>query len=146
MSAAWHGGLRGAKQWAGSPVLARGISSAMDYWFSRDFTVAACLDQGGTDACPCDTPGFWNTNWFSNVGCSHTSERPLIANYCNRSSLFPDSSAGAACYSSPRSARHKLTAVFPFLSERMTHSIRRKASLLAPTPWMWRRSESIFPY
>ncbi|KAI0304970.1 galactose mutarotase-like domain-containing protein [Russula brevipes] len=67
MSAAWHGGLRGAKQWAGSPVLARGISSAMDYWFSRDFTVSACLDQGGTDACPCDTPGFWNTNWFSNV-------------------------------------------------------------------------------
>ena len=67
MSAAWHGGLRGAKQYANSSALASAISSAMNFWFSRDFTPPGCLDQGGTSVCPCGTPGFWNTNWFSNV-------------------------------------------------------------------------------
>jgi len=67
MSAAWHGGLKGAEQYANSPALASAISSAMNFWFSRDFTLPECLDQGGTSACPCGTPGFWNTNWFSNV-------------------------------------------------------------------------------
>ncbi|KAH8988956.1 polysaccharide lyase family 8 protein [Lactarius akahatsu] len=60
LSAAWH-------EYVGSPALASAISSAMNFWFSRDFTVPGCLDQGGTSICPCDTPGFWNTNWFSNV-------------------------------------------------------------------------------
>ncbi|KAI0257642.1 polysaccharide lyase family 8 protein [Lactifluus subvellereus] len=67
LSAAWHGGLQGAEQYAGSPALASAISTAMDFWFSQDFTVPGCLDQGGTGVCPCGTPGFWNTNWFSNV-------------------------------------------------------------------------------
>jgi len=67
MSAAWHGGLKGAEQYAKSPALAGAISSAMNFWFSRDFTLPGCLDKGGTSACPCGTPGFWNTNWFSNV-------------------------------------------------------------------------------
>ncbi|KAI0271375.1 polysaccharide lyase family 8 protein [Gloeopeniophorella convolvens] len=67
LTAAWHGGLEGAEQYAGSSTLASAISSAMDFWFTRDFLVPACLDQGGTSACPCGTPGFWNTNWFSNV-------------------------------------------------------------------------------
>lgn len=67
MSAAWHGGIPGAEQWVNNPTLAAAISSAMDYWFENDFTVAACLDEGGTDECPCGTPGLWNSNWFSNV-------------------------------------------------------------------------------
>ena len=40
---------------------------AMDWWFANDFTVRDCLDNGGNGACPCGTPGLWNTNWFSNV-------------------------------------------------------------------------------
>ncbi|KAI9456630.1 polysaccharide lyase family 8 protein [Russula earlei] len=67
MSAAWHGGLKGAEQYVGNTTLASAISSAMNFWFLRDFTVSACLDQGGTSSCPCGTPGFWNSNWFSNV-------------------------------------------------------------------------------
>ncbi|KAH9037249.1 polysaccharide lyase family 8 protein [Lactarius pseudohatsudake] len=67
LSAAWHGGLNGTEEYVGSPALASAISSAMNFWFSRDFTVPGCLDQGGTSICPCDTPGFWNTNWFANV-------------------------------------------------------------------------------
>lgn len=68
MSAAWHGGIAGEEQWVNDSSLAAAISSAMNYWFANDFTVAACLDEGGTDECPCGTPGLWNTNWFSNVG------------------------------------------------------------------------------
>ncbi|CAO3629612.1 unnamed protein product [Mucor hiemalis] len=43
------------------------ISKAMDYWFDNNYTPDACLDQGGLDACPCGTPGFWNTNWFGQM-------------------------------------------------------------------------------
>lgn len=41
------------------------IDSAMAWWFSNDFTQPACVDQGGvaSGACPCGTPGMWNTNW-----------------------------------------------------------------------------------
>ena len=47
------------------------ISLAMGFWFSNDFTNPACLDSGGDDACPCGTPGLWNTNWFANVSSPH---------------------------------------------------------------------------
>ncbi|KLO20285.1 hypothetical protein SCHPADRAFT_842659, partial [Schizopora paradoxa] len=67
MSAAFHGGLAGADQWVGDTELLNAIRSAMDFWFGNDFTNNACLDQGGLPACPCGTPGFWNTNWFSNI-------------------------------------------------------------------------------
>jgi len=77
MSAAWHGGPKGAEQYVGDSTLAAAISSAMNFWFSQDFTVPACLDQGGTNACPCSTPGLWNTNWFSNVCFSGSFERDL---------------------------------------------------------------------
>lgn len=43
------------------------ISKALDYWFDNNYTPDACLDQGGLDACPCGTPGFWNTNWFGQM-------------------------------------------------------------------------------
>lgn len=66
-AAAWHGGLRNAAQYAGNAQLRTSISSAMNYWFSNDFTNPACLDFGGTATCPCSTPGFWNQNWSSNV-------------------------------------------------------------------------------
>ncbi|KAI0078908.1 polysaccharide lyase family 8 protein [Panus rudis PR-1116 ss-1] len=66
-AAAWHGSLPSAEQFAGDPNLRKAISSAMNYWFSRDFTNLACLDAGGGSQCPCSTPGFWNTNWFGNV-------------------------------------------------------------------------------
>ncbi|KAL4243438.1 dermatan-sulfate isomerase family protein [Abortiporus biennis] len=67
MTAAWHGGPKGASQWTNDTTLLSAISSAMDFWFSNDFTNLACLDSGGTVSCPCGTPGFWNTNWFSNI-------------------------------------------------------------------------------
>ena len=67
MSAAWHGGIDGSGDFVDSSPLLSAISSAMNYWFENDFTVPGCLDSGGLAACPCGTPGFWNTNWFSNV-------------------------------------------------------------------------------
>ncbi|KAF8168065.1 polysaccharide lyase family 8 protein [Crassisporium funariophilum] len=69
MAGAWHGGLAGAEQFVKDPSLRTAISSAMDYWFGRDFTNVACLDSGGTSACPCDNAenSLWNTNWFSNI-------------------------------------------------------------------------------
>ncbi|KAJ3548815.1 hypothetical protein NM688_g5250 [Phlebia brevispora] len=67
MAAAWHGGLVGADQFAQNTTLLDAISLAMDFWFSNDFTNPSCLDSGGKAACPCGTPGFWNTNWFSNI-------------------------------------------------------------------------------
>ncbi|KAF8078588.1 polysaccharide lyase family 8 protein [Lyophyllum atratum] len=66
-AAAWHGGLRNAVQYAGDPQLRAAITSAMNFWFSNDFTNSACLDSGGTATCPCSTPGFWNQNWSSNI-------------------------------------------------------------------------------
>lgn len=67
MGAAWHGGLSGAEQWVQDPTLLGDIHLAMDWWFENDFQNPSCLDSGGTDACPCGTPGLWNTNWFSNI-------------------------------------------------------------------------------
>ncbi|KAJ7266529.1 polysaccharide lyase family 8 protein [Mycena rebaudengoi] len=66
-ASAWHGGLKNAGQWAGDATLRASIGRAMAFWFNNDFTNAACLDSGGLAACPCGTPGLWNTNWFSNV-------------------------------------------------------------------------------
>ncbi|KAJ6524244.1 polysaccharide lyase family 8 protein [Mycena vulgaris] len=67
-ASAWHGGFKNAAQWTGDPTLRASISAAMAFWFNNDFTTAACLDSGGVEgACPCGTPGLWNTNWFSNV-------------------------------------------------------------------------------
>ncbi|KAF9464591.1 polysaccharide lyase family 8 protein [Collybia nuda] len=69
MAAAWRGGLMGAEEYAGDERLRAAISSAIDYWFSRDFTNLACLDSGGKPACSCDNHEnwLWNTNWYSNV-------------------------------------------------------------------------------
>ncbi|EIN13720.1 polysaccharide lyase family 8 protein [Punctularia strigosozonata HHB-11173 SS5] len=67
IAAAWHGGLEGEDQYVKDPAVQSAISNAMDWWFERDFTNIACLDNGGTASCPCGTPGLWNTNWYSNV-------------------------------------------------------------------------------
>ncbi|KAH7883623.1 polysaccharide lyase family 8 protein [Phlebopus sp. FC_14] len=67
MAAAWHGGLPGGEQYVNESATLAAISLAMDYWFENDFTDPSCLDSGGTPACPCGTPGFWNLNWFSNI-------------------------------------------------------------------------------
>ncbi|KAF7970614.1 hypothetical protein HWV62_23645 [Athelia sp. TMB] len=67
MAAAWYGDLPGNTGFAGNETLRNAISLAMGYWFSNDFTDPACLDFGGSSSCPCDTPGLWNTNWYSNV-------------------------------------------------------------------------------
>ncbi|KAJ7741579.1 polysaccharide lyase family 8 protein [Mycena maculata] len=66
MAGAWHGGLAGAEEFVRDPDLRANISLAMGYWFANDFTNLACLDSGGTEKCPCTTPGLWNTNWYSN--------------------------------------------------------------------------------
>ncbi|KAF5384577.1 hypothetical protein D9757_007500 [Collybiopsis confluens] len=52
-----------------SGALQSKISTGMDWWFSHDFSNPACLDSGGTPACPCDPTDdtMWNTNWFSNI-------------------------------------------------------------------------------
>ncbi|TFK41123.1 polysaccharide lyase family 8 protein [Crucibulum laeve] len=67
LAAAYHGGLKNAAQYTGDPVLRNSVSLAMQFWFSNDFMVPACIDLGGTDSCPCGTPGFWNKNWNSNI-------------------------------------------------------------------------------
>jgi hypothetical protein len=67
MAAAWHGGLEDADQFVKDPTLLSAIQNAMDFWFRNDYADQACLDSGGLAACPCGTPGLWNTNWFSNV-------------------------------------------------------------------------------
>ncbi|KAG1828622.1 polysaccharide lyase family 8 protein [Suillus variegatus] len=67
MAAAWHGGLQGYDQYVNSSTIFTAIGNAMNYWFNNDFTNISCLVEGGTDSCPCGTPGFWNTNWYANV-------------------------------------------------------------------------------
>ncbi|KAJ7581087.1 polysaccharide lyase family 8 protein [Mycena floridula] len=67
LSAAWHGGFKNALNYSGDPGIRASISLAMNYWFSNDFQIASCIDSGGEAACPCRTPGFWNTNWFANI-------------------------------------------------------------------------------
>ncbi|KAI0825161.1 polysaccharide lyase family 8 protein [Trametes gibbosa] len=67
LSSAWHGGFKNADQFVQSSDVRSAISSAMGFWFANDFTDPSCLDSGGDSACPCGTPGLWNTNWFSNV-------------------------------------------------------------------------------
>ncbi|KAI0825160.1 galactose mutarotase-like protein [Trametes gibbosa] len=68
MAAAWHGGVEGGSQaFVNSSSLLDAIHRAMDFWFANDFQDQACLDSGGLASCPCGTPGFWNTNWFSNI-------------------------------------------------------------------------------
>ncbi|KAJ6489074.1 polysaccharide lyase family 8 protein [Mycena sanguinolenta] len=66
-ASAWHGGFKNAANWTGDPSLRASISAAMAFWFNSDFTNPACIDSGGLAACPCGTPGLWNTNWFSNI-------------------------------------------------------------------------------
>ncbi|KAF7436853.1 hypothetical protein PC9H_003686 [Pleurotus ostreatus] len=67
MAGAFHGGLDGTSQFVKNDTFRAVISRAMDFWFSNDFTNDACIDSGGSSSCPCDTPGLWNTNWFSNT-------------------------------------------------------------------------------
>lgn len=66
-AAAYHGGFKNALNYSGDPGIRTSISLAMGFWFANDFQIPECLDQGGTNACPCGTPGFWNTNWFENI-------------------------------------------------------------------------------
>ena len=62
MAGAWHGGLKGGEQYVKDEALQGAILTAMNYWFGRDIgTNVACLDFGGTPACPCSNPG--NTLW-----------------------------------------------------------------------------------
>lgn len=69
MAGAWHGGVAGAGQYAQDAALHSAISIGMDWWFARDLTNPACLDSGGTPACPCNAneTQMFNTNWFSNI-------------------------------------------------------------------------------
>lgn len=69
MAGSWRGGVKDADNLVGNETLLSAVSIAMDWWFSHDFTNPACLDSGGTDACPCsDTEtAMFNTNWFSNI-------------------------------------------------------------------------------
>ncbi|KAK7058939.1 hypothetical protein VNI00_001563 [Paramarasmius palmivorus] len=69
MAGAWHGGIPGNEQYVGNNTFAGEISTAMDWWFDRDFVNPACLTEGGTSSCPCDSNDgtLWNTNWYSNV-------------------------------------------------------------------------------
>lgn len=72
MAAAWRGGPKNSAPYTNNPELLASTSLAMDYWFSNDFTNPACVDSGDTAACPCTEPGFWNSNWYSNVCADST--------------------------------------------------------------------------
>lgn len=67
MTGAWYGGVTNGGVHYQDSSLQLAIFKAMDWWFAQDFTNPDCLSQGGTDICPCGTPGLWNTNWFANV-------------------------------------------------------------------------------
>lgn len=69
MSAAWHGGLSDDQTFVGDPALRTTISSAMGYWFGRDFTNIACLSFGGTPSCPCTNldNSLWSVFLFHNL-------------------------------------------------------------------------------
>ncbi|CAE6446560.1 unnamed protein product [Rhizoctonia solani] len=72
LAAAYHGGVNGTEQYVKNSEVRDALSRSMGYWFANDFSTVgngACLDRGGVtgEACPCGTPGLWNTNWFSNV-------------------------------------------------------------------------------
>jgi hypothetical protein len=54
MAGAWHGGIPSGNQYVKNDTLHAAVTLAMDYWFGRDLTNLACLDLGGTSACPCD--------------------------------------------------------------------------------------------
>jgi hypothetical protein len=79
MAGAWHGGVEGAEQYVQDPVIQSAISIGMDWWFIRDFTNPACLDSGGTPACPCNAneTKLFNTNWFSNVSVCVSPDHPF---------------------------------------------------------------------
>ncbi|KZV71319.1 polysaccharide lyase family 8 protein [Peniophora sp. CONT] len=65
MSAVWHDEFYADTE-PQAPLTAA-ILAAMNFWFDRDYTNDNCLDRGGRSECACDTPGLWNTNWYSNV-------------------------------------------------------------------------------
>jgi hypothetical protein len=66
-AAAYHGGFKNALQYAGDPTIREAIGRGMKWWFDNDLQNNDCMDKGGEAECPCDSPGMWNTNWFSNV-------------------------------------------------------------------------------
>lgn len=73
MASAYHGGIPipDGDEYVNDPTVLDALKRAIDYWFANDYTNDACLDSGGLSLCPCGTPGFWNTNWFSNVSATH---------------------------------------------------------------------------
>ncbi|KAJ6578036.1 polysaccharide lyase family 8 protein [Mycena capillaripes] len=93
-ASAWHGGFKNAANWTGDPGLRATISAAMAFWFNNDFTTPACIDSGGLAACPCGTPGLWNTNWFSNIILIPTWVGQVCLNLGD--SLTPSELAGCA--------------------------------------------------
>jgi len=57
MAGAWHGDVEGGEQYVKDAALQEAIFNAMGYWFGRDIgTNVACLNLGGTSACPCSNP------------------------------------------------------------------------------------------
>ena len=85
MSAVWHDEeyrVNGTN----TPLTAT-ISAAMKFWFDRDYTNDNCLDRGGRSECGCDTPGIWNTNWFSNVNNSRVNVTRRLM--CSKVILIP---------------------------------------------------------
>ncbi|KAH9910837.1 polysaccharide lyase family 8 protein [Epithele typhae] len=67
LAAAYRGGVPGAESFVNDPKVLATASRAMDFWFANDMAQPDCLTNGGKGSCPCGTPGFWNSNWFSNV-------------------------------------------------------------------------------
>jgi len=72
LAGAWHGGLEtepDLAQYVQDRTVLSAISSAMDWWFSRDITNIHCLDSGGTPLCPCNAtdPTMWDPNWFGGI-------------------------------------------------------------------------------
>ncbi|KAG9007820.1 hypothetical protein FRB93_007211 [Tulasnella sp. JGI-2019a] len=51
----------------GNATVKNVTDSTMNFWFQNDFKPLDCLDNGGSESCPCGTPGLWNPNWYSNV-------------------------------------------------------------------------------
>lgn len=67
LASAWSGLNPRSTEHANDPAYLAAALKGMDYWFANDYTNLNCTGSGGKAACPCDTPGLWNTNWYSNV-------------------------------------------------------------------------------
>ena len=65
---AWSGlNPNSPAEYVNSSEVFAAATKAFDWWITNDYNNTACLQYGGQAACPCGTPGLWDTNWYHQV-------------------------------------------------------------------------------